>query len=115
MPITERQLGPVTVIDVTGKLTSSDQTGRLKDKVASLLFQDRKQIVLNLGALTYLDSAGLGEMVSCYSTAVRQGGTVKLANLHKRIQELLIITKLHAVFDVHESEAAAVASFAQPA
>ena len=113
MAIAERHLGPVTIVDISGKLTASDQAGRLKEKVNSLLFQGHKQIVLNLGELTYLDSSGLGEMVSCYSSARRQGGTVSLANLHKRVQELLVITKLHAVFDVHESEAAAVASFGQ--
>ncbi len=113
MAIAERHVGAVTIVDISGKLTSSDQIGKLKEKIDTLLSQDQKQIVLNLGELTYVDSAGLGEIVSCYSTARRQGGAVSLANLHKRVQELLVITKLHAVFDVHESEKAAVESFGQ--
>ncbi len=112
MAIAERHIGSVTIVDLSGKLTSSDQSGKLKEKVDALLAQDRKQIVLNLGEVTYVDSAGLGEIVSCYSTARRQSATVSLANLHKRVQELLVITKLHAVFDVYESEKAAIDSFA---
>jgi anti-sigma B factor antagonist len=111
MTITERQVGSITVLDLVGKLTSTDDAGRLKDKVASLLFQEQKQIILNLGELSYVDSAGLGEMVSCHSTASRQGGQVKLANLGKRIQDLLVMTRLLTIFDVYDSEEEAVASF----
>ncbi len=110
MTITERQVGSVTVLDLGGKLTS-DSSGRLKDKVASLLFQDQKQILMNLAELTYMDSAGLGEMVASHSTASRQGGRVKLTNVGKRIEDLLVLTRLLTVFDVHDTEEEALRSF----
>jgi anti-sigma B factor antagonist len=111
MQISERKVGGVTIVDVSGKLVSSEG-GRLKDKVTSLVFQGEKQIVLNLGEVTYVDSSGLGELVACHGTAVRGGGVVKLANIGKRIQDLLVMTKLLTVFDSHDSEDAAVRSFA---
>jgi len=111
MQISERKVGTVTVVDLSGRLTASDNPGRLKEKVTSLIFQGDKQIVLNLGELTYCDSSGLGEMVACHGTAVRGGGAVKLANTGKRLQDLLIMTKLLTVFDSYDSEEAAVASF----
>lgn len=111
MPISERQVGAVTVIDLSGKLASSEDSGHLKDKVTSVFFQGRKQVLLNLEGLTYIDSSGLGELVACLATARRASGVVKLANLGKRIQDLLILTKLLTVFDVYDSEAEAIASF----
>jgi anti-sigma B factor antagonist len=110
MTITERQVGSVIVLDLAGKLTS-DSSGRLKDKVASLLFQNQKHIVMNLAELTYVDSAGLGEMVASHSTASRQGGSVKLTNVGKRIEDLLVLTRLLTVFDVHDTEDSAIQSF----
>jgi anti-sigma B factor antagonist len=110
MTLTERQVGSVTVIDLEGRLTT-ENAGRLKDKVASLLFQGQKQIVMNLANLTYMDSAGLGEMVACHSTASRQEGRVKLVNVGKRIEDLLILTRLLTVFDVLETEEDAIRSF----
>ncbi|HQZ38619.1 MAG TPA: STAS domain-containing protein [Vicinamibacterales bacterium] len=111
MELSRRDVGPVTVLDLLGRLTSTDSSGRLKEKVASLVFDDRKQIVLNLQNLAYMDSAGLGEMVACYSTATKSGGKVRLANTTGKIKELLTITKLLTVFDAYDSEAEAVASF----
>jgi len=111
MTIAERQVGPVTVLDLSGKLTL-DHSGVLKGKVTDLIGGGRTLIILNLAALSYIDSAGLGEMVSCHTTA-KQKGAVKLANLGKRIQDLLIMTKLMMVFDVYDSEAEALASFSQ--
>ncbi len=113
MPISERQVGTVTVIDLSGKLASSDESGLLKDKVTSVYFQGRKQILINLNGLTYMDSGGLGELVSCLATAKRSSGVIKLSNMGKRVQDLLIMTKLLAVFDVYDSEAEAVASFSK--
>lgn len=110
MTITERQVGSVTVLDLEGRL-ASDFTGRLKDKVASLLFQDRKQIIMNLGGLTYMDSAGLGEMVACFSTASRQGGQLTLVNVGQRIEDLLVLTRLLTVFDVKDTEEDALRAF----
>jgi anti-sigma B factor antagonist len=111
MDIAERRVGNVTIIDITGRRVASDNPGRLKDKVTSLIFQGNKKIVLNLGNVTYVDSSGLGEMVACHGSAVRGGGEVKLANAGKKINDLLIMTKLLTVFDAHDTEDAAVRSF----
>lgn len=109
MTITERQAGPITVLALTGKLTSDD-SGQLKGKVVSLMDAGRTQIILNLSGVTYIDSSGLGEMVSCHTTA-KQKGAVKLAQMGKRIQDLLVMTKLMMVFDVYDSEKEALESF----
>lgn len=112
MPISERQVGEVTVIELSGKLASSEESGVLKEKVTSVFFQGRKQVLINLTGLTYIDSGGLGELVACLATARRNSGEVKLANLGKRVQDLMIMTKLLNVFDVHDSEASALTAFA---
>ena len=109
MTITERQVGPISVLVLSGKLTSDD-SGQLKGKVVSLMDAGRTQIILNLAAVTYIDSSGLGEMVSCHTTA-KQKGAVKLAQMGKRIQDLLVMTKLMMVFDVYDSEKEALDSF----
>lgn len=114
MTITERQLGPVTVLSVSGKITLDD-SGDLKRKVMSTLEAGHKQIVLELGGVTHIDSSGLGEMVSCHTTATRADGAIKLANLGKRSKDLLVMTKLIMVFSVYDTETEAIASFAQPA
>jgi anti-sigma B factor antagonist len=113
MQISERKVGSVTVVDLAGRMTTADNPGRLKEKVTSLVFQGEKQIVLNLGNLSYCDSSGLGELVACHGTAVRGGGSVKLANIGKRMQDLLVMTKLLTVFDSYDSEEAAVSSFSE--
>jgi anti-sigma B factor antagonist len=112
MNITERQAGSITVLALSGKITSDD-TGQLKEKVMSVLEQGRKSIILDLGGVTYIDSSGLGELVSCHTTASRQKAAIKLANLATRSKDLLVMTKLIMVFDVYDSEPAAIASFAQ--
>ena len=114
MTITERQTGSITVLSLAGKVTS-DFTGQLKAKVTSALSAGHKQIVLDLGEVTYIDSSGLGEMVSCLTTATRENAAIKLANLGKRSKDLLVMTKLIMVFSVYDTEAEAIASFAQPA
>ena len=116
MKIAERTLGAVTVIDVDGPITLGDgDTDRLGDKVRSLLQQGRKQLIANLTNVSYMDSAGLGELVQAYTTVSRQGGSLKLVGVTKRLNDLLVITKLATVFDSYDSEAAAVASFGAPA
>ena len=114
MTITERGVGDVRVLDITGPITLAEDTERLGDKVRSLLQQGFKKIVLNLGGVAYVDSAGLGELVRAHSTASRQGGRVKLIGMTKKINDLLIITKLATVFDLYESEPQAVTSFSGP-
>src|SRR5688500_17142450 len=98
MDLSRRDLGNVTVLDLSGKLTINDGAGRLKDTVTSLIAAGQKNIILNLGNLTYMDSAGLGEMVACHSTAAKNGGVVKLANTTGKMKDLLSITKLVTVF-----------------
>jgi anti-sigma B factor antagonist len=111
MNIEERTIGDVVVLDLAGKITLGGGDELLKDKVNSLVHQGRKKIVLNLANVPYVDSAGLGEIVRTYTTVSRQGGSMKLLNLTKRITDLLSITKLLTVFETFDSEADAVRSF----
>jgi len=111
MELSRRDSGNVTILDLSGRLTSTDGAGQLKDMVTSLISAGHKNIVLNLANLTYMDSAGLGEMVACHSTATKNGGKVKLANTTGKLKDLLSITKLVTVFDCHDSEQQAVSSF----
>jgi anti-sigma B factor antagonist len=105
MEVSRRDIGNVTVLDLSGKLTINDGAGLISD--------GQKNIILNLGKLTYMDSAGLGEMVACHSTAAKNGGVVKLANTTGKMKDLLAITKLVTVFDAHDTEAQAISSFKQ--
>jgi len=111
MEITSREVGSVTVVTVHGRMTADESNGRVKETIGDLIAKGRKQVVVNLEGISYMDSGGLGEMVACYASANRAGGAVRLANTTKRIKDLLIITKLSTVFDMFESEADAVRSF----
>ena len=111
MQIEERTVGDVTVLDLKGRITLGDGDEILKDKVNSLVNQGRRKIVLNLADVPYVDSAGLGEIVRTYTTVSRQGGSLKLLSLTKKITDLLSITKLLTVFETFDSEADAVRSF----
>ncbi|MGE3176752.1 MAG: STAS domain-containing protein [Vicinamibacterales bacterium] len=115
MQIEERAVDDVTVLDLKGRITLGEGDELLKDKVNSLLNQGRRKLVLNLADVPYIDSAGLGEIVRTYTTVSRQGGSLKLANLTKRITDLLSITKLLTVFETFESEADAIKSFSASA
>jgi anti-sigma B factor antagonist len=115
MQIDERTVGDVMVLDVKGKVTLGEGDEMLKDKVNSLVNQGNKKIVLNLAEVPYIDSAGLGEIVRTYTTVSRQGGSLKLLNLTKRITDLLSITKLLTVFETYESENDAIRSFSASA
>jgi anti-sigma B factor antagonist len=115
MQITERALADVMILDLKGKITLGEGDELLKDKVNSLVNQGQRKIVLNLAGVPYLDSAGLGEVVRAYTTVSRQGGSLKLLNLTKRITDLLSITKLLTVFDTFDSEDEAVRSFSAAA
>ncbi|PYR50881.1 MAG: anti-sigma factor antagonist [Acidobacteria bacterium] len=115
MQIEERAVGDVVVLDLKGRVTLGEGDELLKDKVNSLLNQGRKKIVLNLAEVPYIDSAGLGEIVRTYTTVSRQGGSLKLLNLTKRIADLLSITKLLTVFESFDAEAEAVRSFSASA
>src|SRR6187455_3827724 len=111
MEIVERTVSDVTVLDLKGKMTLGEGDELLKDKINSLLASGKKKLLLNLEAVPYIDSAGLGEIVRTYTTVSRQGGKLKLLNLTKRIQDLLAITKLLTVFDTYDSEADAIKSY----
>jgi anti-sigma B factor antagonist len=111
MQIEERNVGDVTVLDLKGKMTLGEGDELLKDKINSLIHQGQRKLLLNLEGVPYIDSAGLGEIVRTYTTVSRQGGSLKLVNLTKRITDLLSITKLLTVFETFDSEKEAVASF----
>jgi len=115
MQIEERTVGDVVVLDLKGRITLGDGDQLLKDKVNSLVNQGRKRIILNLAGVPYIDSAGLGEIVGSYTTVSRQGGSLKLLNLTKKITDLLAITKLLTVFETFDSEDEAVRSFSASA
>ena len=113
MNVTERKVGDVMIVDITGRMVATDNAGRLKDKITSLLFQGEKKIIINLAEVAYVDSSGLGEMVACYGSATRRGAKMKLANAGNRIQDLLITTRLVTIFDSHDSEESAIKSFTE--
>jgi anti-sigma B factor antagonist len=115
MQIEERKVGDVVVLDLKGKITLGEGDELLKDKVNSLVNQGHKKIILNLADVPYIDSAGLGEVVRTYTTVSRQGGSLKLLSLTKRITDLLSITKLLTVFETYDNEADAVRSFSSSA
>ena len=109
--INTRQNGDVCILDVTGKITLGDGSVVIREAVKKLVADGTKNIVLNLGDVTYIDSSGIGELVSAFTTVSNNGGNLKLLNLTKRVQDLLQITKLYTVFEVFNDEASAVASF----
>ena len=111
MQIEGRVVGDVTILDLKGKITLGEGDEALKDKINSLVLQNRRLILLNLADVPYIDSAGLGEIVRTYTTVSRQGGQLKLVNLTKRITDLLSITKLLTVFETFDSEADALRSY----
>lgn len=111
MDISERTSGNATIVDLNGKLNMGEPTQRLHDKVNSLLQQGRKNIVLNLADVSSMDSGGLGELVRTLTTMQKHGGSLKVANLPKRIQDLLVMTRLVTVFETFDDEHAAVQSF----
>ena len=111
MEIVERTVSDVTVLDLKGKMTLGEGDELLKDKINSLLASGKEKLLLNLESVPYIDSAGLGEVVRTYTTVSRQGGSLKLLNLTKRIEDLLSITKLLTVFDTYDNEAEAIKSY----
>jgi anti-sigma B factor antagonist len=110
-----REDSGVSVIEVTGRLALGGVPTILKDEIQRLLDEGKKQIVLNLGGLTYMDSSGMGLLVGAYATVSREGGHLKLSNLTGRVKDLLLLTKLYTVFEIHEDEPDAVRSFAASA
>ena len=111
MKIEARTVGEVHILDCSGKITLGEGTMAVRNHVREILKNGGKKILLNLGDVNYIDSSGIGELVSSFTTVTNQGGQLKLLNLTKKIQELLAITKLLTVFQVFDSEQAAIGSF----
>jgi anti-sigma B factor antagonist len=111
MQISERFVGALTILDLNGKLTISDGAQLLKDKTESLIFQGRNRIIVNLGAVPYIDSGGLGQLVACYTTVAKARGRLTLLNVNTRNHDLLSITKLVAVFETFDTEQDAIESY----
>ena len=110
--LTIRKVGDVTVIDTVGRITLGEGASSFRDTIRDLVSKGEKKLLLNLADVTYIDSSGIGELVSGFTTVTNQGGQLKLLNLTKRFQELLQITKLYTVFEVFEDETEALRSFA---
>jgi anti-sigma B factor antagonist len=111
MNIENRVVGEIQILDCSGKITLGEGTMAIRNTVRELLKNGNKKIILNLADVNYIDSSGIGELVSSYTTVTNQGGQLKLLHLTKKIHELLAITKLLTVFPVFDDEQAAVASF----
>lgn len=111
LSIKDRQAGDVTILDLSGKITIGEGSVQLREAVRRMLDEGRKKILLNLGDVSYVDSSGIGELVSSYTTTGNNGGQLKLLNQTKKIHDLLTITKLVTVFETHDNEQTAVASF----
>ena len=111
MKATIRQVDSVIVVDVSGRITLGEGCAQLRELVRDQLTKGNKRVLINLADVTYIDSSGIGELVSAYTAVSNQGGQLKLLNLTKKVHDLLQITKLYTVFDIHTDEAQAVASF----
>lgn len=111
--ISTRQVDGVTILDLSGRITLGEGSVQLRDAVRDLLAKGQKKILLNLADVNYIDSSGIGELVSAFTTVKNQGGELKLLNLTKKVHDLLQITKLYTVFDVQDDETSAVGSFSR--
>ena len=111
MKATNRQVEGVAVVDMSGRITLGEGASMFRDTIRDLAAGGHKKLLLNLAEISYIDSSGIGELVSGFTTVANQGGVVKLLNLTKRVQDLLQITKLYTVFEVFDDEAKAVQSF----
>lgn len=111
MKASTRQVDGITIVDLSGRITLGEGSVVLRDSVKDLLSKGQKRILLNLGDVSYIDSSGIGELVSAFTSVRNQGGELKLLNLTKKVHDLLQITKLYTVFDVKDDEATAIAAF----
>ena len=111
MKASTRQVDGVTIVDLSGRITLGEGSVILRDTIKDLLGKGQKKILLNLGDVSYIDSSGIGELVSAFTSVRNQGGELKLLHLTKKVHDLLQITKLYTVFDVKDDEAAAVGAF----
>jgi anti-sigma B factor antagonist len=111
MKASNRQVSGITVVDLSGRITLGEGSTVLRETVKDLLSKGQRKILLNLGDVTYIDSSGIGELVSAFTSVRNQGGELKLLNLTKKVHDLLQITKLYTVFDIKDDEAAAIQAF----
>ncbi len=111
MDLSTREVSHVTIVDLSGRITLGEETGQLRDTVRKLIADGKKKIILNLAQVDYIDSSGVGELVSSFTAVRNAGGELKLLNLTKKVQDILNVTKLYTVFDVKEDEFNAVKSF----
>jgi anti-sigma B factor antagonist len=111
MTITTREVSHVTIVDINGRITLGDETGKLRDTIHQLSSEGKKKIVLNLAQVDYIDSSGVGELVSSFTTVRNSGGELKLLSLSKKVSDILQVTKLYTVFDIKDDEFTAVKSF----
>ncbi|MGA3031914.1 MAG: STAS domain-containing protein [Terracidiphilus sp.] len=111
LAIASREVDGVIVLDLSGRITLGEGSVQLRDSIRDLIGKGQRRILLDLGDVNYIDSSGLGELVSAYTSARNQGATVKLLKLTKKVHDLLQLTKLYTVFDIYDDEASAIASF----
>jgi anti-sigma B factor antagonist len=113
MKASSRRVDGVTILDLSGRITLGEGSVVLRDQIRDLIGKGEKKILLNLGDVTYIDSSGIGELVSAFTTVRNQAGELKLLNLTKKVHDLLQITKLYTVFDVKDDEASAIKAFSK--
>ncbi len=111
MKISTRKVEGVSIVDISGQITLGQELGDVRNTVRDLVAQGEKRIILNLADVSYIDSSGLGELISSYTTVQNSGGQLKLMNLTKKVHDLLLVTKLYTIFDVKENEYMAIKSF----
>jgi anti-sigma B factor antagonist len=111
LAIASREVDGVTVLDLSGRITLGEGSVQLRDAIRDSIGKGQKKILLDLGDVNYIDSSGLGELVSAYTSAKNQGATVNLLKLTKKVHDLLQLTKLYTVFDIYDDEASAIASY----
>ena len=111
LTIASREVDGVTVLDLSGRITLGEGSVQLRDAIRDLIGKGSKSILLNMGEVNYIDSSGLGELVSAYTTAKNQSAGLKLLSLTHKVKDVLQLTKLYTVFDIYDDEASAIASF----
>lgn len=111
LAIASREVDGVTILELSGRITLGEGSVQLRDAIRDLIAKGQRRILLDLGEVNYIDSSGLGELVSAYTSAKNQGASLKLLKLTKKVHDLLQLTKLYTVFDIYDDEASAVASF----
>jgi anti-sigma B factor antagonist len=115
MTVSTRQVDGVTIVDLSGRITLDEGSTLLRDTIKQLASQGQKHVLLNLSEVHYIDSSGIGELVSAFTTMRDQGGELKLLNLTRKVHDLIQITKLHTVFDIKDDEATAIQAFSRSA